>query len=179
MQKTSYDLKTPLTIEKVKKLRVGDRIRISGTIYTARDASHRRLIEILKKKGKLPIPLKDQIIYYTGPTPNRPGRVIGSCGPTTSFRMDPCTIPLLKKGLRGMIGKGERSQEIREAMKGYQTIYFVALGGAGALLAQYVKKAEVIAYRDLGPEAIYKLEIEDFPAIVAIDIKGKSLFGGE
>ncbi len=175
MQKTSYELRTPLTIEKVKKLRVGDRVRISGTICTARDASHKRLIEILKNGGKLPIPLRNQIIYYTGPTPTRPGRVIGSCGPTTSSRMDPFTIPLLKKGLRGMIGKGERSKEIREAVKKYQAVYFVAIGGAGALLAQYIEKAEVIAYPDLGPEAIYRLEVEDFPAIVAIDTKGKKL----
>lgn len=176
MRKTSCKLETPLTIEKVKKLRVGDRVRISGTIYTARDASHKRLIEILKNGGKLPIPLKNQIIYYTGPTPTRPGRVIGSCGPTTSSRMDSYTIPLLKKGLRGMIGKGERSREIREAVKKYQAVYFVATGGAGALLAQYIKKAEVIAYPALGPEAIYKIEVEDFPAIVAIDTKGKNFF---
>ena len=169
-------MKTPLTLEKVKRLRVGDRVRISGTIYTARDASHKRLIEILKRGKRLPIPLRDQILYYTGPTPTRPGRVIGSCGPTTSFRMDTYTIPLLKKGLRGMIGKGERSQEIMEAMKRHQAIYFVATGGAGAFLAQYIKKAEVIAYRDLGPEAIYRLEVEDFPTIVAIDTKRKELF---
>lgn len=179
MRKASYELKTPLTIEKVKRLKVGDRVRISGTIYTARDASHRKLIEILKKGGKLPIPLENQIIYYTGPTPTRPGRVIGSCGPTTSSRMDPFTIPLLKKGLRGMIGKGERSKEIREAMKKYQAVYFVATGGAGALLAQYIEKAEVIAYPALGPEAIYRIEVEDFPATVAIDTKGKNLFRRE
>ncbi len=176
MRKTSCKLETPLTIEKVKRLKVGDRVRISGTIYTARDASHRRLIEILKKGGKLPIPLKNQILYYTGPTPARPGRVIGSAGPTTSSRMDPYTIPLLKKGLRGMIGKGERSKEIREAVKKYQAIYFVATGGAGALLAQYIEKTEVIAYPDLGPEAIYRIEVRDFPAIVAIDTKGRNLF---
>jgi len=176
MLRTSFKLAAPLTIEKVKRLRVGDRVRISGIIYTARDASHKRIVKILKKGGKLPIPLKNQIIYYAGPTPPRPGRIIGSCGPTTSSRMAPYTIPLLKKGLRGMIGKGERSQEIREAMKRYQVIYFVATGGAGAFLAQYIKKAEVIAYRDLGPEAIYRLEVEDFPAIVAIDSKGRNLF---
>ena len=176
MRKTSYKLKTPLTLEKSKKLRVGDRVRISGIIYTARDASHKRIVKILKKGGKLPIPLKNQIIYYTGPTPTRPGRIIGSCGPTTSSRMDPYTIPLLKKGLRGMIGKGRRSKKIMEAIKRYQAIYFVATGGAGAFLAQYIKKAEVIAYRDLGPEAIYRLEVEDFPAIVAIDSKGRNLF---
>ncbi len=176
MRKTSYKLETPLTIEKVKRLRVGDRVRISGIIYTARDASHKRIVKILKKGGKLSIPLRDQILYYTGPTPARPGRIIGSCGPTTSSRMDPYTIPLLKKGLRGMIGKGERSQEIREAMKRYQAIYFVATGGVGALLAQYIKKAEVIAYRDLGPEAIYRLEVEDFPVIVDIDTKRKGSY---
>jgi fumarate hydratase subunit beta len=162
-------------MEKVKKLRVGDRVRISGTIYTARDASHKRLIIALRRKS-LPIPIKDQILYYTGPTPARPGRVIGSCGPTTSSRMDPYTIPLLKKGLKGMIGKGERSKEIMEAIKRYQAAYFAAPGGCGALLAQYIKKAEVIAYPDLGPEAVYKLEIEDFPVIVAIDSKGRNLF---
>ncbi len=178
MRKTSYKLKTPLTIEKVKKLRVGDRVRISGTIYTARDASHKRLMAALKKKS-LPIPIRDQILYYTGPTPVRPGKVIGSAGPTTSFRMDPYTIPLLKKGLRGMIGKGERSQKVREAMKRHQAIYFAAPGGCGALLSRYIKEAKVIAYPDLGPEAIYRLEIEDFPVIVAIDSEGKSLFRRE
>lgn len=176
IRKMDYELRAPLTLEKAKRLRVGDRVRISGIIYTARDASHKRIVKILKKGGKLPIPLKNQIIYYTGPTPTRPGRIIGSCGPTTSSRMDPYTIPLLKKGLRGMIGKGERSQEIREAMKRYQAIYFVATGGAGAFLAQYIKKAEVITYRDLGPEAIYRLEVEDFPVIVDIDAKRKEPF---
>ena len=176
MRKMSYKLKTPLTLEKAKKLRVGDRVRISGIIYTARDASHKRIVKILKKGGKLPIPLKNQIIYYTGPTPTRPGRIIGSCGPTTSSRMDPYTIPLLKKGLRGMIGKGRRSKKIMEAIKRYQAVYFAASGGCGALLAQYIKKAEVIAYPDLGPEAIYRLEIEDFPMIVAVDTEGESLF---
>ena len=171
-----YKLEAPLTREEVKRLQVGDRVSISGTIYTARDASHRRLIESLKRKRSLPIPVKNQIIYYTGPAPARPGRVIGSVGPTTSLRMDSYTLPLLKKGLKGMIGKGERSPEIIGALKRYNAVYFVAPGGCGALLAQRIKKAQIVAYPDLGTEAIYRLEVKDFPVIVAGDTRGKYLF---
>jgi fumarate hydratase subunit beta len=172
----NYTLATPLTTEQLKRLRAGDRVKISGTLYTARDTSHKRLIVALAKGKELPIPIKNQIIYYNGPSPSRPGRVIGSAGPTTSLRMDPYTVSLLKRGLKGMIGKGVRSPAIVGALKKYKAVYFVAPGGCGALLAQYIRKAKVVAYPDLGPEAIYQLEIKDFPVIVANDISGRNLF---
>lgn len=151
-------------------LRAGDRVFISGIIYTARDAAHKRMIK------KLPFDIKGQIIYYAGPTPAPPGKPIGSCGPTTSTRMDVYTPQLLKLGLKGMIGKGKRSDEVVRAIKKHKAIYFIAIGGAGALLSKKIKSAEIVAYKDLGPEAVYKLEVKDFPAVVGIDSKGKSIF---
>jgi len=166
----------PLRKEIAQGLKVGEEVLISGVIYTARDAAHKRLIDLIKEKKPLPFPLKDEIIYYTGPTPAKPSRPIGSCGPTTSFRMDSFTPLLLSKGLRGMIGKGSRSPEIRKSIKKYKAIYFLALGGGGAYLSQRVKRAEIIAFADLGPEAAYKLWVEDFPAIIGIDSRGEDLY---
>ena len=162
-------LETPLTEDKVKELHAGDYVYISGTVYTARDAAHKRMIETLEKGESLPFDMQDQIIYYLGPTPNREGQVIGSAGPTTSSRMDKYTPLLLEKGLKGMIGKGKRSLEVKESMKKNNAVYFAAIGGAGALLSKCIKKAEVIAYDDLGTEAIRRLEVENLPVIVVID----------
>jgi len=166
----------PLRKEIAQGLKAGEEVLISGVIYTARDAAHKRLVDLIKKKKPLPFPLKDEIIYYTGPTPAKPPRPIGSCGPTTSFRMDSFTPLLLSKGLRGMIGKGSRSPETRESIKKYKAIYFLALGGGGAYLSQRVKRVEIIAFADLGPEAVYKLWVEDFPAIIGIDSRGEDLY---
>ena len=173
----SKDIKieTPLSEGQAKKLKAGDEVLISGTLYTARDQAHRRLVQAIEKGAKLPIPIKDQVIYYAGPTPAPPGRPIGSCGPTTSFRMDSFTPQLLKKGLRGMIGKGYRSGQVIQAIKNFRAVYFIAVGGAGALLSKCVREAEVVAYRDLGPEAIYRLTVIDFPAWVAIDSEGRNI----
>lgn len=168
---------TPLDLETIQKLNAGDQVSLSGVIFTARDAAHKRLVEAYLAGQELPVDLRGQVIYYVGPCPARPGRIIGSAGPTTSGRMDPYTPLLIRElGLKGMIGKGSRSQEVIEAMKQYGAIYFLAIGGAGALLAQRIKKAEVIAYEDLGPEAIYRLEVEDFPLIVGIDCRGRNAY---
>lgn len=172
----------PLTGEMLAKLKIGDKVLLSGIIYTARDAAHKRLVETInqarseKRPPNLPFDLKGQIIYYVGPAPAKPGQVIGSAGPTTSYRMDAYAPLLMEEGLKGMIGKGMRSQAVIEAMKKYQAVYFAAVGGAGALLAKAIKKAEVIAYDDLGPEAIRRLEVEDFPVTVVNDIYGNDLF---
>ncbi len=166
---------TPLTEETVADLRVGDEVEISGVIYTARDAAHRRLVEALRQGKPPPIELRRQVIYYVGPTPPRPGRVIGSAGPTTSMRMDTYTEPLLAAGLKGMIGKGGRGARVREALKRYRAVYFGAIGGAGALLARYIEKAEVVAYEDLDTEAIRRLEVRGFPVVVVNDIYGNDL----
>lgn len=156
----------PLTKDIIKTLKPGEQILLSGFLLTARDAAHKRLVDSLKAGKKLPVFIKGETIYYTGPTPKRPGNVIGSCGPTTSSRMDPFAPALLKHGLIGMIGKGERSKKVISAIKKYGAVYFITIGGAGAYLSQKVKSAKVIAYEDLGPEAIYRLEVEDFPVIV-------------
>ena len=169
-------LSTPLTDEIVERLRIGDRVLLSGVVYTGRDLAHKRLVEAIKRGDPLPVELGGQVIYYVGPAPAEPGQVIGSAGPTTSYRMDPYTIPLLKLGLKGMIGKGNRSYEIREACKVYKAIYFQAVGGAGALLAKKIKHAEIVAYDDLGPEAIRRLIVEDIPLIVANDVHGGDIF---
>lgn len=169
-------LKPPLTDEDVRRLKIGDRVLISGIIYTGRDAAHKRLFDLLKEGKDLPFDIKGQIIYYVGPTPARPGQVFGSAGPTTSYRMDAYSPALIEKGLKGMIGKGMRSEAVKEAMKKYKAVYFAATGGAGALLAKRVKKAEVVAYEDLGPEAIRRLEVEDLPVIVINDIWGNDLY---
>ncbi len=170
-------IKAPITDERVvESLRAGDLVLISGVIYTARDAAHKRLVEALDKGEALPIELKGQVIYYAGPAPAKPGRPIGSVGPTTSYRMDPYAPRLLKEGLKGMIGKGTRSREVIEAIKEYKGVYFGAVGGAAAYLARCVKSAEVVAYEDLGPEAIRRLVVEDFPAFVVNDIYGNDLY---
>jgi fumarate hydratase subunit beta len=169
-------LKTPLTDADVEKLKAGDKVLITGVIYTGRDAAHKRLIDLLKEGKPLPVDLKGQIIYYVGPAPAKPGHAIGSAGPTTSGRMDAYSPRLMEIGLKGMIGKGMRKKEVIEAMKKYKAVYFAATGGAGALLAKAVKKAEIVAYEDLGPEAINRLEVVDFPAIVVNDIQGNDLY---
>ena len=169
-------LQTPLTKEKVKELQAGDYVYITGTIYSARDAAHKRLTESLVKGETLPMPLENEIIYYLGPTPARPGQVIGSAGPTTASRMDKYAPSLLDLGQTGMSGKGRRSDAVIASMKKNTAVYFAAVGGAGALLSKCIKKAEVIAYEDLGAEAIYKLEVEDFPVIVVIDCEGNNLY---
>jgi fumarate hydratase subunit beta len=169
-------LKTPLTDADLEKLRAGDKVLLTGVIYTGRDAAHKRLFDLLKEGKPLPIDLKGQVIYYVGPAPAKPGQVIGSAGPTTSGRMDAYSPKLMEMGLKGMIGKGMRKKEVVEAMKKYKAVYFAATGGAGALLAKAVKKAQVVAYEDLGPEAINRLEVEDFPVIVVNDTKGNDLY---
>ncbi|MFC1903502.1 Fe-S-containing hydro-lyase [Chloroflexota bacterium] len=169
-------IKSPLDSGKISELTVGTPVLISGVIYTARDAAHRRLVQALDEGDELPFDLKGQTLYYVGPAPAGPGKIIGSAGPTTSSRMDGYTPRLLAAGIRAMIGKGGRSLEVRAAIQQYQAVYFVATGGAGALLARSVKKVEVIAYEDLGTEAIRRLEVENFPAIVANDIYGGDIF---
>ena len=169
-------LKLPLTTEVVEKLRAGDKVTLSGVLYTARDSAHKRLVEALDKGEKLPVDIAGQTIYYMGPAPAKPGQVIGSAGPTTSGRMDAYAPRLMAVGLKGMLGKGSRSQAVKDAMKKYKAVYFVATGGAGALIAQRIKKAEVVAYEDLGAEAIHKLEVEDLPAIVVNDAYGGDLY---
>ncbi len=169
-------INTPLTREKVKALKAGDSCLISGVIYTARDAAHKRLCELVAKGEELPVDVKDSIIYFVGPTPAKPGQAIGSAGPTTSYRMDAYSPTLIELGLTGMIGKGKRGESVVAAMKEHGAVYFGAIGGCGALLAKCIKKAEVVAYDDLGAEAIRRLEVEDFPAIVIIDSEGNNLY---
>jgi fumarate hydratase subunit beta len=165
----------PLTDEDVAQLKIGDHVRISGTIYTARDAAHDRLIRALDAGEPLPLDLRGQLIYYTGPTPARPGRVIGAMGPTTAMRMDPFTPRLLEAGLKATMGKGNRGPEVREALKRHRAVYFAAVGGAGALLSQFIRKVEVIAYEDLGTESLKRIEVSDFPAVVMDDCEGRDL----
>ncbi len=167
---------TPLTTEKIEKLQAGDYVYITGTIYTARDAAHQRMYETMLQGGSIPIDLQDNIIYYLGPTPEREGQVIGSAGPTTSSRMDKYTPMMLDRGLKGMIGKGKRSSEVIASMKQNKAVYFAAVGGAGALLSKKIKESKVIAYDDLGTEAIRELQVKEFPVIVVIDAKGNNLY---
>ncbi|MDD5771677.1 MAG: FumA C-terminus/TtdB family hydratase beta subunit [Candidatus Omnitrophica bacterium] len=164
------------TLNVFESLKAGEEVALSGVIYTARDQAHKRLTESIKGGKPLPITLKGAVIYYCGPTHTPKGRAIGSCGPTTSSRMDSFTPLLLARGLKGMIGKGNRAKEVREEIKKYKGVYFITYAGCGAFLAGHVKKSKVSAYRDLGPEAIMKLEVKDFPLIVAIDSRGKSIF---
>jgi len=166
----------PLTVDAIEELQAGDEVYIYGKIYTMRDAAHKKITEMIGNKEKLPFNLKNQVIYYCGPTPTKKGNVIGSCGPTTSSRMDKYTPLLLKHGLKGMIGKGERSVEVKDAIKNYKAVYFSALGGLGAMYADNIKKAKVIAFPELGPEAIYELEVEDCYAIVINDIHGNDYY---
>ena len=169
-------LTTPLTIDKVKALKAGDQVLLSGTIYTGRDAAHKRLVELVKQGKELPFDPKDQIIYYVGPTPAKPGQIFGSGGPTTSGRMDAYAPTMLSLGLRGMIGKGYRNEAVKEAMHTYTGVYFGAIGGAGAYISQCVKQAKVIAFYDLGAEAIPELDVKDFPLTVVIDCEGNDLY---
>ena len=169
-------LQTPLKTEDLENLKIGDKVFISGTIYTARDAAHKRLVDLIEDGKDLPINIEGQIIYFVGPAPAKPGMAIGSAGPTTSYRMDPYSPILLDAGLKGMIGKGPRNQEVIDFMKKNKAVYFAAIGGAAVVIAQSIKKAEIIAYEDLGAEAIRKLEVENFPCIVANDIYGNDLY---
>ena len=169
-------LHPPLTDDIIMKLRSGDRVVITGVIYTGRDMAHKYMVERYAKGEKLHFELKGQILYYTGPTPAPPGKAIGSAGPTTSYRMDKYTPTLLELGLKGMIGKGPRGQEVKDAIKKHHAVYFAAIGGAGALISRAIRKAEVIAYPELGTEAVMRLEVEDFPAVVVNDVNGSDLY---
>jgi fumarate hydratase subunit beta len=172
----TVELLTPLTDLDVESLEIGDTVLVNGVIYTARDAAHKRLIDLLEAGQPLPMDLKGQIIFYVGPSPARPGRVIGAAGPTTSYRMDPYAPQLLRLGLKAMIGKGKRSPEVIEAMIANKAVYLGAIGGAGALMSQSIKAAEIIAYEDLGPEAIRRLVVENLPTIVINDCRGNDLY---
>lgn len=174
--KKIISIKTPLTDEVVRSLKAGDSVRITGSIFTARDAAHKRMTEGLANGTPLPIDIKGQIIYYVGPTPPKPGQPIGSAGPTTSGRMDKYSPELMSLGMKGMIGKGARSQEVVDAIKKYGAVYFAAIGGAAALIAQKVKAYNVVDYDDLGAEALAEMVVEDFPAIVVIDSEGNDYY---
>jgi fumarate hydratase subunit beta len=169
-------LTTPLKDEDLKGLKIGEKVMISGVIYSARDAAHKRLVELIEKGEPLPFDLPGQVIYYVGPTPARPGHAVGSAGPTTSYRMDAYAPTLIAHGLKGMIGKGSRGDNVKEAMKKHGAVYFAAVGGAGALISKSIVSAEVIAYPELGAEAVRRMEVKDFPAIVAIDTSGEDLY---
>ena len=171
-----HNITTPLTEEVVKQLKAGDTVSITGVIYSARDAAHKRMIEALERGEELPLPIEGAILYYLGPTPAPEGRAIGSAGPTTASRMDKYTPQLLQLGLKGMVAKGRRSAAVKEAIKENKAVYMAAIGGAGALLSKCIKEAEVIAYDDLGPEAIRKMRVEDFPAVVIVDCEGSDLY---
>lgn len=173
------DLRLPLTEESVCSLRAGAVVHLSGSLYTARDAAHQRLMALIEAGEQLPIALEGQVIYYCGPTPAPPGRPIGAAGPTTSYRMDDFAPELYRRGLRGTIGKGNRSAHVRQALRRFRGVYFVAVGGAGALLADRIVAAEVVAYPELGPEAIRRLEVEQFPVIIGYDCIGGTAFVGE
>ena len=172
----TLNISSPIDNETIEKLKAGDQVLISGVIYVGRDAAHKRLIESMDKGEELPFDIKVQTIYYMGPSPTKPGQVIGSAGPTTSGRMDAYTPRLLASGLRAMIGKGLRSEAVKEAIKEHKAVYFAAVGGAAALIAKSIIQSEIIAYEELGPEAILKLEVKDFPAIVINDIHGGDLY---
>ena len=169
-------LTTPLSNGDVENLKIGDKVLLNGVLLTGRDAAHKRLFDLIKNGEDLPIDIKGQVIYYVGPAPAKPGKPIGSAGPTTSYRMDPYAPTLIELGLKGMIGKGNRSQEVIESMKKHKAVYFGATGGAGALIAKRIKKARIVAYEDLGPEAIRILEVEDFPVTVVNDCNGNDLY---
>lgn len=171
-----YRIREPFTKEKLEPLRAGDTVFLTGTIYTARDAAHKRLIEMIENQEPLPFEVKDAVIYYVGPTPEKPGNPIGAAGPTTSYRMDAYAPTLLDLGETAMIGKGQRSQEVKDAAIRNGAVYFAAIGGAGALMAQKVKAAEIVAFEDLGPEAVRRLQVEDFPVTVVLDSAGGDLY---
>ena len=172
----AIQLTPPLAPEDVKPLRAGGRVSITGVMYTARDAAHRKLVELIDSGRELPLDLNGQVIYYVGPTPASPGRATGSAGPTTASRMDVYTPRILARGVRALIGKGDRSAEVAAALKENDAVYLAAVGGAGALLAEYILATEPVAWPELGPEAIYRLEVRDFPAIVVIDTEGGNLY---
>ena len=172
----AISIKAPLTRDEAKKLKAGDSCLISGVIYTARDAAHKRLCELVAQGKELPIEMKDAVIYFVGPTPAKPGQAIGSAGPTTSYRMDAYSPTLIELGQTAMIGKGNRGESVVEAMKKFGAVYFGAIGGCGALLSKCIKKAEIVAYEDLGAEAISRLEVENFPVTVIIDSEGNNLY---
>ncbi len=176
MSEEKIKITTPLTDDVVRKLKIGTQVLISGTIYTGRDAAHKKMTDALGKGEPLPFDPKGQIIYFVGPAPAKPGKPIGSAGPTTSYRMNAYSPAMLDAGLKGMIGKGQMSEEVRDKLKEHIACYFLAIGGAGALIAKSIKEAEIIAYDDLGPEAVRKLTVEDFPAIVTFDCYGGNLF---
>lgn len=178
-QSMTVKIVTPITRDTVRELKAGDTVEINGTIYTARDAAHKRMLEDFERTGKFPFDIKNQTIYFAGPSPAKPGEPVGSIGPTTSYRMDAYSPKIIELGLTAMIGKGERSKEVIDAMKKYKAVYIGAIGGAGALLSNHIKKCEVIAYDDLGAEAIHKLEVFDFPGIVIIDSDGNNLYETE
>ncbi len=169
-------IKTPLTEETILRLKAGDMVELSGTVYSARDATHKKFFDALENHEAMPFDIEGQVIYYMGPTPSPPGKIIGAAGPTTSSRMDSYTPRLLELGLKGMIGKGKRSMEVRESIVKNKAVYFVAIGGAGALAAKRIRKSQLIAYPELGPEALYKLEMDRFPLIVANDSSGNDIF---
>jgi fumarate hydratase subunit beta len=169
-------LTPPLSDQDVMQLEIGDKVLVSGVIYTARDAAHKRLIDLINAGKPLPMEIKGQILYYVGPSPARPGRVIGAAGPTTSYRMDSYAPTLIKLGLKAMIGKGKRSPEVIRAMQEYKAVYLGATGGAGALISQCIKAAQVVAFPELGPEAVHRLEVEDLPTIVINDCLGRDLY---
>lgn len=173
---TTYHLTTPLSNDDITQLKSGDIVYLSGTIYTARDAAHKRLVDLLDEGKELPFDIQGAVIYFVGPTPPKPGDPIGSAGPTTSYRMDSYSPRLIAEGLKGMIGKGKRNQEVKDACAEHKAVYFGATGGAGALLGKQIKSAEVIAYEELGPEAIRKLEVVDFPVTVVNDSYGQDLY---
>jgi fumarate hydratase subunit beta len=173
---TPISISTPLKKSDILSLKAGDRVLLQGVIYTARDAAHRRLVDLLREDKDLPIDLNGQVIYYTGPAPARPGKVIGAAGPTTAYRMDSFTVPLLESGLKGMIGKGDRGEIVIDGIKRHGAVYFAATGGAALLYSRAIRKATVVAYPELGPEAILRLEIKDFPVVVAIDCQGHNLY---
>lgn len=170
------EIKVPMSRETARSLKAGDRCLLSGVIYTARDAAHKRLCETVKKGEKLPFDIENATIYFVGPTPAKPGQVMGSAGPTTSYRMDAYSPTLIALGQTGMIGKGKRDHTVVQAMMAHGCVYFGAIGGCGALLSKCIKKAEVVAYPDLGPEAVHRLEIEKFPVVVVIDAQGNNLY---
>ena len=176
MSEKGIKISTPLTDDAIKDLNAGDSVFVTGTIYTARDAAHKRLVEMIERGEKPPFDFEGQIVYYAGPSPAKPGAVVGSIGPTTSGRMDAYSPFLIERGLKAMIGKGLRDENVKRAIVKHGGVYFAAIGGAAALIAKSVKKVEVIAFEDLGTEAIRRLEVEDFPAIVAIDARGKDVY---
>ncbi len=172
----SIKINTPLTEDKIKNLKAGDSVLITGYIYTGRDAAHKRMIETLEKGEELPINIKNETIYYLGPSPAKKGQIIGSAGPTSSYRMDAYTPTLLNLGLKGIIGKGKRNSEVINSIVENKAVYFAAIGGAAALISKCIKSSEIVAYEDLGTEAIRKLYVEDFPAIVVVDSEGKNYY---